>query len=100
MKYFVIQGMLKNSDEMTDTIMKEHIAYTQKVMDAGQILMSGLKGDMSGGLFLMKAESLEEVEQYLHNEAFYKGGIQEYAITEFMPHYCNENPKEWFDNAQ
>ena len=64
MKYFIVEGMLKDSSLINDDIMKKHMAYTQKAMDKGLILMSGLKDDMSGGIFVMKAESIEEVEGY------------------------------------
>ena len=49
MKYFIVEGMLKDSSPINDDIMKKHMAYTQKAMDKGLILMSGLKDDMSGG---------------------------------------------------
>ncbi|WP_368260008.1 YciI family protein, partial [Clostridium paraputrificum] len=70
MKYFIVEGMLKDSSLINDDIMKKHMAYTQKAMDKGLILMSGLKDDMSGGIFVMKAESIEEVEGYLSEEPF------------------------------
>ena len=56
-------------------IMKAHMAYTQMAMDKGLILMSGLKEDMSGGIFVMKDESIEKVQEYLSNEPFSINGI-------------------------
>ena len=55
MKYFVVEGILKNPQLINDEIMKEHIAYTNKAMNDGLILMSGLKEDMSGGIFVIKS---------------------------------------------
>ena len=37
------------------------MAYTQKAMDEGMILVSGLKSDMSGGIFVIKSESVEKL---------------------------------------
>ena len=54
MKYFIVEGIIKNSDLSNEAIMKEHMAYSKKAMDEGLILMSGLKSDISGGLFIMK----------------------------------------------
>lgn len=65
MKYFIVEGILKDSDKINEDIMKEHMAYTQKTMDEGMILVSGLKSDMSGGIFVIKAESVEKLESYL-----------------------------------
>ena len=97
MKYFIVEGILQDADRINDEIMKEHMAYTQRAMDAGMILTSGLKSDMSGGIFVMKAESLEKIEAYLSNEPFKVYGIQDYKTTEFEPHYFNQSPSEWFN---
>ena len=96
MKYFVVEGVLGSTDKMNDTIMQEHMSYTQKAMNSGLILMSGLKSDMSGGIFIIKSESVEDVNEYLNNEPFKLYGIQDYKVTEFESHYFNESPTEWF----
>lgn len=72
------------------------MAYTQKAMDSGLILMSGLKEDMSGGIFVRKADSLEILEEYLQAEPFKVAGIQDYKVVEFSAHYFNESPTAWF----
>lgn len=97
MKYFVVEGILKNPQLINDEIMKEHIAYTNKAMNDGLILMSGLKEDMSGGIFVIKSKSQEQIEDYLSNEPFKKYDIQEYKVTSFQPHYVNENSKEFLE---
>ncbi|WP_042273380.1 YciI family protein [[Clostridium] dakarense] len=97
MKYFIVEGIIKNPDKMDEDIMKEHMAYSQKAMDKGLILMSGLKQDMSGGLFVMKAESIETVKDYLSDEPLKRYGIQDYELIEFEPHYFNQSPSEWFN---
>lgn len=96
MKCFIVEGTLKK-EQVEENKMKEHIAYSQKAMDEGLILMSGLKSDMSGGLFIMKAESLSQVEDYLSTEPFKVAGIQEYRVIEYMPHFVNQSLSEWFD---
>lgn len=97
MKYFIIEGTIINAALMNDNILKEHMAYSQKAMDKGLILTSGLKADMSGGVFIMKVDSKEEMENYLNNEPLKVQGIQEYKITEFKPHYVDELASKWFD---
>lgn len=98
MKYFIVEGIIKNEDLMTEDIMKEHMAYSQKAMDKGLILMSGLKEDMSGAVFIMKAESIEDIESYLGSEPFKLNKIQDYKTIEFSPHYINQSPSQWFNN--
>ena len=97
MKYFIVEGILKSIDKMNDNIMKEHMAYTQKAMDSGLILMSGLKSNNSGGIFIIKSQSIEELNEYLNNEPFKLNGIQDYTIKEFDAHYFNGSPTEWFN---
>lgn len=97
MKYFIVEGTLKNQDKINDNIMKSHMAYTQKAMDKSLILMSGLKSDMSGGIFIMKSNSIEDILNYLSNEPFKINEIQDYSVTEFSPHYFNESPNTWFN---
>ena len=89
MRYFMVEGTITNANLINNDIMKEHIPYSQKAMDTGLIVMSSLKADMSGGLFIMKADSTEEVNNYLCNEPLKLHGIQDYKITEFDMHYFN-----------
>lgn len=91
MRYFMIEGIIKNSDLINDDIMKKHMAYSKKAMDKGLIIMSSLKADMSGGLFVMIADSIEKIEKYLSNEPLKVHGIQDYKVTEFKPHYFNQS---------
>lgn len=96
MKYFIVEGILKSTNEIDKDTMTKHMNYSQKAMDEGLILMSGLKENMSGGIFIMKSDSIENIKEYLDNEPFKLEGIQDYKIAEFSPHYFNESPSEWF----
>lgn len=91
MKYFMVEGLIKNPTLINDTIMQEHIAYSQKAMKENLILLSSLKSDMSGGLFIMLADSIEKIDSYLCNEPLKINGIQDYKIVEFTPHYFNHS---------
>lgn len=95
MKYFIVEGILKSTNEIDKDTMTKHMNYSQKAMDEGIILMSGLKENMSGGIFIMKSDSIENIKEYLDNEPFKLEGIQDYKIVEFSPHYFNESPSEW-----
>ncbi|CEO21789.1 YciI family protein [Paraclostridium sordellii] len=97
MKYFIVEGILKSTNEIDKDTMTKHMNYSQKAMDEGLILMSGLKENMSGGIFIMKSDSIENIKEYLDNEPFKLEGIQDYKIIEFSPHYFNESPSEWFN---
>lgn len=98
MKYFIVESKIKNTDLVDENKMKEHMAYTKKAMDEGLILMSGLKEDISGAVFIMKSDSIENIDEYLSNEPFKIYGVQDYKIIEFSPHYFNQSPNKWFNN--
>lgn len=66
-------------------------------MDLGLVLFSGLKADKSGGMFFMKAESIEKLEAYLAAEPFKVAGVQDYRILEFSPHYVHSSANQWFE---
>ena len=48
MKYFIVEGFIKNPSAMNESILEEHIEYTQKGMSLDLILMSTLKADING----------------------------------------------------
>ena len=97
MKFYLIEGTIINEEIMSEEIMKEHIAYTSQAMAQGRIFLSGLKSDMSGGVFLIKAECQEDVQEYLDQEPLNMQGIQSYRILPFDIHYVEEHAKEWFE---
>lgn len=97
MRYFLIEGILKKSGSIDENILKDHVSYsTKNAVDAGLILVSGIKSDDSGGISIMKAESLEKVEDYLANDPLNLKGIQEYQVKEITPHYINQSAIDWF----
>ena len=96
MKYFLVEGSIKDAGRMTDEIMNEHMACTRAAMERGMIFMYGLKADMSGGLSVMRAEHAGQLQDYLDNEPLFVHGIQEYRVVEFDAHYVNKDPEGWF----
>ncbi len=96
MEFFMIEGNLVEHPNMSDELMKKHKAYTQKAMDAGMILFSGLKKSMDGAVFVMKAKSRQQIEDYLEQEPFFQAGIQTYQVVPFDAHYKNPKAAEWF----
>lgn len=96
MKLFIVEGTIKDAQNMNEDILDKHKSYTQKAMEEGKIFLSGLKIDQSGGLFIMKEKSKEAVESYLANEPLQIHGIQEYKIIEFTYHYLNPLNTQWF----
>lgn len=97
MKYFFVEGTIKQSHPITEDIMQSHIAYSKKAMDSNLILMTATKANKSGALFIMKAKSTKEIDDYLHNEPLKLNNIQDYKVIQFKPSYFNKFLDKWFD---
>lgn len=98
MKYFIIEGQLKVQGPIDENIMNEHIVHSQKAIANGLTLMTGLKADISGGLSIMKADSIEEIKAYLESDPLKVSGVQEYVVKEFTPHFVQTESSEWSQN--
>lgn len=100
MHYFMIEGTFYDpvpvSPEELENVIKEHIAYLQQGFDEGWMLFSGPKAHTGGGIILMKADSMEEVDQFLANDPLKKSGVQEYHVVEFRFHDGQPEVKSWF----
>lgn len=94
MDYYLVEGKIINSFNLTPELMEKHKIYTQKAMDNGMILMSGLKSDHSGVLFIAYT-SMEELAHYLKYEPFNLMKIQSYEFKSFDIHYFNEELQAW-----
>lgn len=96
-KYFIVEGVMKNQAAMNDDILRKHVEYSSKnAVEIGLTLVSGVKGDNSGGISIMKGGSLQKIEAYLANDPLKTSGIQEYHVIEILPHYINPGADEWF----
>jgi len=101
MKFFAIEGIFNNplpidKSEMGKVI-SDHMAYLEKGYNEGFILASGPKPAIDGGFILMKAESLEEVEEYFSKDPLIVTGVQKYHIVEFKLHKCLPEVSSWFE---
>lgn len=97
MKYFLIEGIIKNPNKMNEEIMQAHKEYTGQAMKQGKILFSSLKEDMSASVTVLKEEDEEKVWEFYKNEPFYKNGILMYNISELQVHYHSPSIDKWFE---
>ena len=102
MKYFVIEGTSKTPilvDKATlDKALQEHLDFLQKGYDSGYILVAGPKANGDGGVIIMKAIDLEEVERIISMDPLKKADVQDYRIVEFNAHDYQSMVKEWFED--
>lgn len=71
--------------EEVDRYLQAHRDYLSEHYAAGDFIMSGPQTPRVGGVIMMKAESLAEVDAISAQDPFKINGIADYQIVEFTP---------------
>ena len=82
--YIVNLNYIKEISEV-EKHLEEHIKFLEKYYEMGKFICSGRKNPRTGGVILLNAESLSEVEKIVLEDPFNINEIAEYEITEFFP---------------
>ena len=82
--YIVSLNYIKEVSEV-EKYLEEHIKFLEKYYEMGKFICSGRKNPRMGGVILLNAESLSEVEKIILEDPFNINEIAEYEITEFFP---------------
>ncbi len=82
---FVVSITYKVDLSEVDKYLAEHIEFLDKFYEQGNFLASGRKVPRTGGIILAKADDKEALNVILAEAPFYKNGLAEYEVTEFMP---------------
>ena len=90
--YIVSLNYIKEVSEV-EKYLEEHIKFLEKYYEMGKFICSGRKNPRIGGVILLNAESLSEVESIILEDPFNANEIAEYEITEFFPTKYNKNFK-------
>ncbi len=67
-----------------DSLLEEHVEFLKVQFEKQAFITSGRKVPRTGGVIIAKASSKEELEAILKQDPFYKNGVAEYEITEFI----------------
>jgi len=82
--YIANLNYIKEVSEV-EKYLEEHIKFLEKYYEMGKFICSGRKNPRTGGVILLNAESLSEVESIILEDPFNINEIAEYEITEFFP---------------
>ena len=82
--YIVSLNYIKEVSEV-EKHLEEHTKFLEKYYEMGKFICSGRKNPRTGGVILLNAESLSEVEKIILEDPFNTNEIAEYEITEFFP---------------
>ena len=79
MLFLVLLDYLRPLSEV-DLHMDDHRAFLSRHYAAGHFLLSGRKAPRTGGVILAKANSLDEVTQWISEDPFRLTGVASYEI--------------------
>ena len=77
--YIVSLNYIKEVSEV-EKYLEEHIKFLEKYYEMGKFICSGRKNPRTGGVILLNAESLAEVESIILEDPFNANEIAEYEI--------------------
>ena len=60
-----------------------HLAWMQAMHEAGKIVMSGPSPDLKLGMYLIRAESVEEAHQIAASDPYTEMGDSSYELTQW-----------------
>ena len=84
MLFLVLLDYLRPLPEV-DLYMDDHRAFLSRHYAAGHFLLSGRKAPRTGGVILAKANSLDEITQWISEDPFRQAGVASYEIIAWEP---------------
>ena len=83
--------------EELDTHMADHVRYLRKYYKKNVFVASGRKVPRTGGIILALASSVEDVENIISEDPFYKHDLAEFTITQFLTSQYHPDLKKLLD---
>lgn len=69
--------------EQIDAHMNDHMKFLRKYYKLNKFLASGRKVPRTGGIFLMMADTLDEVNEIISEDPFFQHKLAKFTITQF-----------------
>ncbi len=95
MKHFLILITYKVDLTIIDSLLAQHREFLQIGYDKNLLLMSGPENPRTGGVVIAKANSLEEIKTFFHNDPYYKNDVADYDFREFNPVKYQQVLTDW-----
>ena len=82
---FIINLTYKTALEQVDEFLNEHVEFLDEQYKLGHFLASGRKIPRTGGIILSNVLTESEIREIIAKDPFYKHGLAEYELIEFVP---------------
>jgi len=82
---FIVSITYKTQLSEVDKYIDEHISYLEKYYALGKFIASGRKVPRTGGIILVNAANMNELDLILKEDPFNSANVADYEVTEFVP---------------
>lgn len=82
---FIVSITYKAPLEQIDKELTNHVEYLKQQYSAGNFIASGRIVPRTGGIIMSGVSNKEVLEDIIKQDPFYKNGLSEYNIIEFIP---------------
>jgi len=82
---FIVSLTYKAELSEVDKHIDDHIVYLEKYYALGKFIASGRKVPRTGGIILVNAASIEELNSILVEDPFHTANVANFEVTEFVP---------------
>ena len=82
---FIINLTYKTALEQVDEFLNEHVEFLDEQYKLGHFLASGRKIPRTGGIILSNVLTESEIREIIAKDPFYKHGLADYELIEFVP---------------
>jgi uncharacterized protein YciI len=84
-------------EQRAPALIAAHRHFLQRGYEKGRFLLSGPSIPPSGGILIARAESLDELNEFLADEPYCKAKVMRFSrITEFDPVQHQPILRDWF----
>ena len=99
MPHYVMENVLNNplpcSVEEQKALVPAHKAFVAEWLNKGRVLAAGPRAAGGGGFIILRADSREELDEYIKTDPFIQKGINYYIINEFKPFDYPDSVAQW-----
>ena len=98
MKHFLLEGEhIVPFEKRAPELIAAHRQFLQQGYDQGRFLLSGPSIPPKGGILIARADSLEELNEFLADEPYCRAKVMRFSrITEFGPVQHQPILNDWF----
>ncbi|MCB2156970.1 hypothetical protein KQI84_18995 [bacterium] len=84
--FFLLCRDAKDSREKRPHVRPAHLEYWKPLDEAGRIVLAGPLTDFAGSMFVLEAESAEEIERLANGDPYFREGV--FESMEIHPFKC------------